>query len=103
MEKREYLTWVRHLKDLPEGEEIQITLRDLTPGPRKYEARNVKAIVYASQERLPEGDVLRFRSPVGVLLPDIWTIRITEDLGEYLPGTPYHEVISQERGGKAKA
>ena len=103
MARKEYLTWVRELKDLPEGEEIQLTIRDLSPGRRKYEARNVKAILFSSHESLPKGDLLRFRSPVGALLPDTWFIKITEDLPEYLPGTPYHEVISQERAGKSKA
>ncbi len=94
MKKKEYLAWIEDLNDLPQGEEIQLTIRDLTPGKRKYEARNVKAVLSSSPEKLPEGDILRFRSPVGVLLPDSWAIKITEDLGEYLPGTPYRELLS---------
>jgi hypothetical protein len=94
MKKKKYLAWVKDLNELPQGEEIQLTIRDLTPGQRKYEARNVRAILYSSPEKLPDGDILRFRSPVGVLLPDSWVIKITEELGEYLPGTPYQEVLS---------
>ena len=89
MKKKEYLAWTKDLNDLPQGEEIQLTIRDLTPGPRKYVARNVKAVVSSSPEKLPEGDILRFRSPVGVLLPDTWVIKITGELGETLPGIPY--------------
>ncbi|UCG65266.1 MAG: phenylphosphate carboxylase subunit gamma [Deltaproteobacteria bacterium] len=94
MKKKEYLAWVKDLKELPQGEEIKLTIRDLTSGQRKYEARNVRAILYSSPEKLPDGDTLRFRSPVGVLLPDSWVIKITEELGEYLRGTPYQEVLS---------
>lgn len=96
MKKKEYLAWIEDLKDLPQGEEIELTIRDLTPGRRKYEARNVKAILSSSPEEFPEGDILRFRSSVGALLPDSWGIKITGELGEYLPGTPYRELLSLE-------
>jgi hypothetical protein len=87
--KKEYVAWVSDPSSLPPGEEVQLTIRDLTPGKRKYEARNVKAIVSSSPEELPDGDILWLRSAIGVMLPHPRGIKITQDLGECLPGTPY--------------
>ena len=39
----------RDLKDLVEGEEMVLTIRDLTPGPRKYDAQIVRAKVIAAE------------------------------------------------------
>lgn len=94
--KKEYLTWINDLESLPQGKEIQLVIRDLNPGKRKYEARVVKAILADSPEKIPEGDILRFRSPVGRLLPETWTIKITEEVADYLPGTPYQELVSMQ-------
>ncbi|MDP2645435.1 MAG: phenylphosphate carboxylase subunit gamma [Desulfobacterales bacterium] len=94
MSKKEYLAWVDSLDRLPENKEIQLTIRDLTPGRHKYEARNVKAILSRDSEKWPDGDILRFRSPVGILLSEAWAIKITAQLQEYLPGTPYKEVLA---------
>ncbi|MFQ5987770.1 MAG: phenylphosphate carboxylase subunit gamma [Dehalococcoidia bacterium] len=93
MMKREYVTWVDDLHNLPEGEEIQLTIRDLTPGRRKYEARHVKAILSSSPDKLPDGDTLWLRSGSGVMMPVPWVIRVVEELGDYLPGTPYQEML----------
>ena len=87
--KKEYVTWLEDPKELPEGTEVELTIRDLTPGPRKYDARNVKAIVSSSPEKLPEGDILWLRSAVGTLLPQPWAIKITGELPEHMPGTPW--------------
>ncbi len=91
--KKEYVTFVASPKGLPEGEEIRLTIRDLTPGRQKYDARNVKAIVSSSAEQLPEGDILWLRSPVGVLSPQPWAIKITAELEEFLPGPPYAGIL----------
>ena len=67
--KKEYVTWLVIDEQLAEGQEIELTIRDLTPGREKYNGRNVKAIVSSSPDRLPEGDILWIRSGTGVLHP----------------------------------
>jgi phenylphosphate carboxylase gamma subunit len=52
--------FVNSLGDLPEGKEIQLALRDLTPGRHKYCYRNVVAMVSANPETYPEKLQIRF-------------------------------------------
>ncbi len=89
--KKEYLAFVdefgiQSLKDLEEGKEIELLVKDLTPGRYKYEARYVRARV-SSPEKLPDADTLWVRFQHGVLHPKRWAIQITEELGE-LPRQP---------------
>jgi hypothetical protein len=91
---KEYAVFVENIrKDLPEGREIVITVKDLTPGRRKYENRVVKAIVSSTPAKLPEEDILWVRSWTGVLYPNPWTIRIAEEVGEIIPGVPHGETL----------
>lgn len=83
--KKEYDTFIESLKDLPEGQEINLTIRDLTPGPRKYDSRWVKAIVTSNSAKLTDGDVLWLRFPKGMVHPQPWAINILEELGEFKP------------------
>jgi len=80
---KEYDTFVNSLEELPQGKEIDITLRDLTPGPYKYETRYVKAIVSSRPEELPGADILWIRFQRGGKHPQPWAIRVLEELGEY--------------------
>lgn len=91
--KREYLTFVPDIKDLIENQEVELTIKDLTPGPRKYEAHIVKAILSSSPARLPDGDILRVRSWTGVLYPQPWVIKITAEVGESMAGLPHGETL----------
>ena len=95
--KKEFMTFVKDLNELTEGKEIALAIRDLTPGPRKYDCKIVKAVVASSPEKLPEGDVLRIRSWTGVLHPKPWAIKILAELDETLPGRPHDETLSQLR------
>ena len=84
--QKEYLAFVsefgiENLKDLEEDKEIELLIKDLTPGCRKYEARYVRAKV-ASPEKLPGADTLWVRFRHGVLHPKRYAIQITEELGE---------------------
>jgi len=91
---KEYLVFVENIKkELLEGREILLTIKDLTPGKRKYENRIVKAIVSSSPDKLPGGDVLRVRSWTGVLYPQPWAIKIVEEVGEVVPGIPHGETL----------
>lgn len=78
-------------RDLPEGREIELTVKDLTPGPRKYDNRVVRAIV--TRGGPADADRLSVRSWNGVAYSDRWAIRIVREVGELLPGTPHGETL----------
>ncbi len=91
---KEYLVFVEDMKkELVEGRELLLTIKDLTPGKRKYENRVVKAIVSSSPDKLPGSDILRVRSWTGVLYPQPWAIKIVEEAGEVLQGIPHGETL----------
>ncbi len=81
----EYDTFVDDPTAFPGKGEVDIAIRDLSPGNRKYDTRYVKAIVSSFPEELPEGDVLWLRYQRGGLHPKPWRIKIIEELGEFKP------------------
>jgi len=87
--KKEYVTWLVRDEQFAEGQEIELTIRDLTAGREKYNGRNVRAMVSSSPDKLPGGDILWIRSGTGVLHPKPWAIKITEELGEFLSRNPF--------------
>jgi phenylphosphate carboxylase gamma subunit len=76
---KEYDTFVDDLSTLPEGKELVLAIRDLTPGNRKYDTRVVKAVVASSPDKLPDSDVLWLRFQRGSLRPEPWRIKIIEE------------------------
>jgi len=90
---REYSTFVSDLQGLPQGQEIKLAIKDLTPGPRKYDCRIVKAIVASSPDKIEGGDVLWLRSLVGITFLQPWAIKIVEELGDSIPRPPYQGLI----------
>jgi hypothetical protein len=82
--RKEFDTFIKSVQDLPDGQECQLVIRDLTPGPRKYESRYVRAIVSSSPERLPNADTLWLRFPMGNLHPQPLAIKVVEELGEFM-------------------
>ena len=74
---------------LPEREEVRLFVKDLTPGPRKYDTRFVKAKIFRTQGAMPSSDRLRLRFLDGKLYSTDSAILILEDLGESVSGTPY--------------
>lgn len=89
--KREYLTFVRNFKDLKEGKQ-ELFIKDLTPGPRKYDTKHVLADVSKDPKVMPDGEILRIRSESGALLPQPWGIKILEELPESVSGQPWEDV-----------
>lgn len=83
--KTEYDTFITNIKELPLGQEIELGLRDLTPGPRQYDSRWVKAVINTSSENTSGSDVLWIRFPLGFLHPEPYAIKILEVLGTYRP------------------
>ncbi len=103
---KEYSTFVSDPEILPEGKEIKLAIKDLAPGPRKYDCRIVKAIVSSSPDGIEGGDVLWLRSLVGVQFPRPWSIKIVEELGDSIPRSPYQgpvevtSALNEESGQK---
>jgi hypothetical protein len=81
---KEFDTFIENVQDLPDGQECQLVIRDLTSGPRKYASRYVRAIVSSSPESLPESDTLWLRFPMGNLHPQPMAIKVMEELGEFM-------------------
>jgi hypothetical protein len=81
--KKEYVTFVNSLENLLETPEVELVIKDLTPGPEKYDARYVKARVFSSPERVPDSDVLWVRSPTGMLYAEPLAIKIIQELEEF--------------------
>jgi hypothetical protein len=88
----EYESHVKHHKDLSENKKIVLTIRDLTPGKHKYNARVARVQVSRSEEALAKWDRLWVRSIVGVKDPEPWGVKIIEELGATVPGKPYSDI-----------
>lgn len=90
--KREYVTFVRRLRDLSEGKET-LFVKDLAPGPRKYDTKLVRAEL-SRQPNKHDGDILWIRSETGHLHSEPWSINILEELPPYVPGEPWRDVFA---------
>lgn len=90
-EQQTWETFVRRPGDLKEVIEIPMVLRDLTSGKKKYQMRHVIAVVSRKPDDMASMEILRVRTVVGVLLSDMWGVRILKDLPTELPGRPYHD------------
>lgn len=60
----EYQTFVGSLAELPVEKELELIIRDLTPGRYKYKSTRVIAIL--SKKSVPESDTLWVRGRSGV-------------------------------------
>lgn len=90
--KKEYQTFVRQFKDLKEGRQ-ELFIKDLTSGPQKYDTKHVMAEISSRPEKMTDGDILRIRSESGILLPQVWGIKILKELPESVPGQPWEDVF----------
>ncbi|MFQ5902060.1 MAG: hypothetical protein ACE5JO_00040 [Candidatus Binatia bacterium] len=94
--KRGYVTFVRKIGDLSEGRQT-LFIKDLTPGPRKYDTKLVRAELSQIPNKLSNGDTLWIRSETGYLHPQPWAISILEELPPYVPGEPWQDVFAALR------
>lgn len=100
---KEWQTFVRRFDDMKEGE-VELFIKDLTPGPRKYDTKHVRAHVARSKADLPRGEVLWLRSESGSTGPEPWYIEIIEEMPEWVPGRPWENVYDAiERAQKEKS
>lgn len=73
-----YDVFVNNLDDLPEGKELQLAVRDLTPGTHKYCYNNVKALVSPDAQKYEK--VLQVRFGRGQIHPANYSIKIVEQV-----------------------
>ena len=97
--KKEYAAFVRRLADLGEGEQT-LFIKDLTPGPRKYDTKLVRAELAKTASKLADGHTLWVRSETGYLYPQPWAIKIIEELPPYVAGQPWQDVFAAMRQTK---
>lgn len=74
----EYQTFVGSLAELPAGKEIELVIRDLTPGNYKYRSSRVIAVL--SNEPFPRSHTLRIRGRSGMQYASPFYMRIVKKL-----------------------
>lgn len=89
---KEWQTFVRKFEDMKEGE-VELFIKDLTPGPAKYDCRHVRARVSKAKSASSEGDILWLRSESGGKAPEPWDIKILEELPPWVQGKPWENVF----------
>ena len=98
--EQEYEVFVRDRQRVVSGREVVLTLRDLTPGRRKYRGIVVRAVV--SETPVAGEPRLWLRSVVGIRESEPCSVRIVEELPEILDAPPYSDYFkaleAAERG-----
>lgn len=84
----EYDTFIYSFSELPEGQDITLAVRDLTPGTHKYETCFVRARVSPSSSKKAGESKLWINFNTGVTHPKPYYINILENLGSTIPGKP---------------
>ena len=87
----EYEAFVRDAVGVASGAPVVLTLRDLTPGRKKYRGLNVRVIV--SRPPKPDEPRLWLRSVVGVRYPQPCSVRILAELPETFAAEPYSDLF----------
>jgi hypothetical protein len=87
----EYEAFVRDIERTVSGRPVVLTLRDLTPGKKKYRAVHVRAVV--SNPPKAGEPVLWLRSVVGVKYPRPYSVRIIEELTEAFAAEAYSDLF----------
>jgi len=84
--KKEYDAFVDDPARIPDGV-VELAIRELTPENRreKYFTRYVRAQISRNPDTIPDGDILRLRYYRGRLSDIVWSMKILEELGEFLP------------------
>jgi len=98
---KEWQTFVRQFEDMKEGE-VKLFIKDLTPGPRKYDTKFVRALVKKPKQALPDSDVLSIRSESGDTAPETWHIKVLEELPPWVPGKPWEDVFKAVEKSQAE-
>jgi len=86
---KSYEAFVAEPEHIPERVEIRLFIRDLTPGPRKYDRHFVEARVSSSEGLAPNGDTLVLRYLDGKPYPKVFAIEVVRDMEDFLIAQPY--------------
>jgi phenylphosphate carboxylase gamma subunit len=70
--------FVSDLSELPEGRDLELTIRTLEPGIHKYTYKRAKVRLSTSLDELP--DQLQVRFGRGQLAPQRYSIRVLEEV-----------------------
>jgi phenylphosphate carboxylase gamma subunit len=83
MEKKEYDTFVlTDLASVPEEQELELILRELTPKDRRYKYRSFYAMAQVSRSESKYPDQLWIRLGRGQLQEKPWSIKILKELNK---------------------
>ncbi len=74
-------TFVMELDELPEGQQLELTIRTLNDGFDKYTYKRVKAEVSADTERY--GDSLQVRFGRGQLAKERFSINVLDEIQRF--------------------
>ncbi len=97
---QEYETFVRDREHVVSGGEVVLTLRDLTPGRKKYRGVNVRAVV--SQKPVTGEPLLWLRSVVGIRESEPCSVRIIEELPEVFAAAPYSDFFAVMKAAEGR-
>ncbi len=92
----EYEAFVRDVEKTLSGRPVVLTLRDLTPGKKKYRAVHVRAVM--SKPPKAGEPTLWLRSVVGVKYPWPCSVRVLEELPETFAAEPYSDLFDAMEG-----
>lgn len=76
-----YDIFINNLDELPEGQEMELQVRDLTPGTHKYSYKWVKAFVSANPETYSEKLQIRFGRGQAHNMP--YSIKVTGEVNKF--------------------
>ncbi len=85
---KEYDTFIYSFSELPEGKDVTIAVRDLTPGTHKYETTFVRARVSPKPSKKAGESKMWIVFNTGVSHPQPYYINILENVGSTIPGKP---------------
>jgi len=87
MAKKEYDTFVlSDLASVPEEQEIELIVRDLTPADRRYKYRSTYVIALVSRSESKYPDRLWIRLGRGQLQEKPWSVKILRELDKVPKG-----------------
>ena len=84
MARKEYDTYI--LSDpalVPEDQEIELIVRDLTPADRKYKYRGFFAAAMVSKDESKYPDLLWIRLGRGQLQEKPWSVKIVREVNKF--------------------
>ena len=87
MAQKEYDTYILTDPDtLPDEQNLELIVRDLTPEDRRFKYRSFFAQANISKSKSRYGDLLWIRLGRGQLLEEPWSIEILEEIDKFAEG-----------------